>query len=247
MDNLLLKGYVTPEDFGGDVQEALNRAEALDIRKVVLRGDYSCGVLVIPAYTHLVIEGTVKADLRSKKICNYAFEQDRFYINGGGKVVGDLYFYNTRRAIVEDLTVEGNVTYEYSRDMRMEHCTVTGAVKVGRGCANSIFQHLTVGSFRIDNTVFCGDIVPAKEPEIKNIVLRDSVMTDGSVTLLACEACGMFNIQADHITAPRTAVIIGTPDVTVAKERYFNLTITDLSAPEKLQQHNEAKHMYLQM
>jgi hypothetical protein len=242
-----LRGYVTPEDFGGDVQAALNKAQELDIRKVVLRGDYSCGTLVIPAFTHLVIQGTLKANLLSKKISNYSFEQDRFMINGGGKVVGDLYFYNTRRAVVEDLTVEGSVTYEYSRDMRMEHCTVSGDVKVGRGCANSIFQHITVGSFRIDNTVFCGDIVPAKEPDIKNILLRDSVMTAGSVNLLAADECGMFNIQADHITAPQTAVVIGKEGQQLPAERYFNLTITDLTAPQQLAKHNEVKHAYIQL
>ena len=246
MDNLLLKGYVTPEDFCGDVQAALNKAEELDIRKVVLRGDYSCGTLVIPAFIHLVVEGTLKANLCSKKISNYAFEQDRFCLNGGGKIIGDLYFYNTRRAIIEDLTIEGSVTYEFSRDMRMERCTVTGDVNVGRGCANSIFQYLTVGSFRMDSTVFCGDIVPAKEPDIKNILLRDSTMTAGSVCLLAADECGMFNIQADHITAPETAVIIGKAGSAVAKERYFNLTFTDLNAPNQVLTFNEVKHAYIQ-
>lgn len=246
MDNLLLKGYVTPEDFCGDVQAALNKAEELDIRKVVLRGEYSCGTLVIPAFTHLVVEGTLKANLVSKKISNYAFEQDRFCLNGGGKILGDLYFYNTRRAIIEDLTIEGSVTYEFSRDMRMERCTVTGDVNVGRGCANSIFQYLTVGSFHISSKVFCGDIVPAKEPDIKNILLRDSVMTTGSVCLMATDECGMFNIQADHITAPETAVIIGKAGSAVAKERYFNLTFTDLNAPNQVLTFNEVKHAYIQ-
>ena len=150
-----------------------------------------------------------------------------------------------RRAIVENLTVEGSVTYEFSRDMRMEYCTVTGSVNVGRGCANSIFQNITVGSFRIDSTVFCGDIVPAKEPDIKNILLRDSVMTNGSVCLLAADDCGMFNIQADHITAPEAAVVIGKAGVAVAKERYFNLTFTDLNAPNGVLAFNEVKHAYI--
>lgn len=246
MDNLLLKGYVTPEDFCGDVQAALNKAEELDIRKVVLRGEYSCGTLVIPAFTHLVVEGTLKANLCSKKISNYAFEQDRFCLNGGGKIVGDLYFYNTRRAIIEDLTIEGSVTYEFSRDMRMERCTVSGDVNVGRGCANSIFQHLTVSGFNISSKVFCGDIVPAKEPDIKNILLRDSTMTGTSVALVAAEECGMFNIQADHITAPETAVTIGEPGVVLPKERYFNLTFTDLNAPKTVLPFNEVKHAYIQ-
>ena len=38
MIELKLRGYVTPEDFGGDVQTAIDKAEQLDIRKVVLNG-----------------------------------------------------------------------------------------------------------------------------------------------------------------------------------------------------------------
>jgi hypothetical protein len=247
MDNLLLKGYVTPEDFCGDVQAALNKAEELDIRKVVLRGSYSCGTLVIPAFTHLVVEGTLKANLVSKKISNYAFEQDRFFLNGGGKIIGDLYFYNTRRAILEDLTVEGSVTYEFSRDMRMERCRVRENVYVGRGCANGIFQGLEVGGFALSGRVFCGDIVPAKEPDIKNILLRDSVLTEGSVVLTAAEEVRLLNIQADHITAPQVAVVIGEEEVALPPESYFNLTFTDLTAPEKLVAFNEAKHAYISL
>ena len=239
-----LRGYVTPEDLGGDVQAALDKAEELDIRKVVLEKDYTCDTLVVPAYTHLILKGTLTADLHSKKISNYSFEQDRFHIEGG-VLRGNVYFYNTRRAVFEDMTVEGSVRFEYSRDMRMERCKVTENVYVGRGCANGIFQHLTVGGFAISNQVFFGDIVPAKEPEIKNIILRDSEMTEGSVVLTAAEDCGMLNIQADHITASGTAVIVGQEDGRLPAERYFNLTFTDLEAPEKLLQLNEIKHAYI--
>ena len=239
-----LRGYVTPEDMGGDVQAALNKAEELDIRKVVLRGNYSCGTLVIPAFTHMVLEGTLKADLCSKKVCNYSFEQNRFFIQGG-KVEGNLYFYNCRRVTMEDVEVTGSVTYEFSRDLRMERCNVHGSVQVGRGCANGIFQNITTGSFHISNHVFCGDIVPAKDPTIQNILLRDSVMTEGSVHLLACEECGMMNIQADHITAPDTAVVINKVGQFVPKERYLNLTLTDLNAPITVSSTNPIKHGYI--
>lgn len=239
-----LRGYVTPEDMGGDVQAALNKAEELDIRKVVLRGSYSCGMVVIPAFTHLVIEGTLKADLHSKKICNYSFEQNRFFIQGG-KVEGNLYFYNCRRVTMEDVEVSGSVTYEFCRDLRMERCTIHGSVQVGRGCANGIFQHNTAGKFLLSTQVFCGDIVPGKEPDIKNILVRDSVMRIGSVLLEASEDCGLVNVQADHITAPETAVVLGKEGITLPKERYFNLTLTDLTAPTPLLLLNETKHAYI--
>lgn len=250
MDELLLRGYVTPDDCGGDVQAALDLAEKLDIRKVVLEQDYTCQQpLVIPAGTHLVLKKTLKADLQSKKLCNYNSEQDRIYIEGvgAGKIIGKLYFYNTRRVIIERMYIRGGVTYEFSRDMRMEDCTIVGSVQVGRGCANSIFQNLVVGSFVISNGVFSGDIVPGKEPDIKNIVLRRSMLTSGSVQLLAEEDCGMFNIQADEITASQKAVIVGREGQSLPKERYFNLTFEALDAPEKLTCYNEVKHAYINL
>ena len=245
MDKLLLRGYVTPEDCGGSVQAALDLAEKLDIRKVILEKDYTCAEpIIVPAYTHLINRGTLTANLQCKKNTGYNFEQDRFFF-AGGKIVGDLYFFNSRRMIMEDVQVEGNVTYEFSRDMRMERCSVTGSVNVGRGCANSIFQSLTVGSFQISNNVFCGDIVPGKEPDIKNIVLRRSQMTNGSVELLAAEDCGMFNIQADEICAPEKAVVVGRDGEALPAQRYFNLTFEALDAPEKLVCYNETKHVYV--
>lgn len=244
MDELLLRGYVTPEDCGGDVQAALDLAEKLDIRKVILEKDYTCEKpLIIPAGTHVINKGILTADLQCQKNTGYNFEQDRIFLQGG-KVVGDLYFFNSRRVILDGVHVQGCVTYEFSRDMRMEQCAVTGSVNVGRGCANSIFQDLTVGSFTISNRVFCGDIVPAKEPDIKNIVLRRSQMTDGSVQLLAAEDCGMFNIQADEITAPATAVIVGREGEQLEAQRYFNLTFETLNAPQKLVYCNAVKHVY---
>ena len=129
----------------------------------------------------------------------------------------------------------------------MEHCTVEGELKIGRGCANGILQYLTVGSAAISNQVFCGDIVLAKDPAIQNIILRDTALTDGSVCLVGSEDCGMMNIQVDHITAPQTAVILGEKDAALPKERYFNLTFTDLAAPQQFLQQNDVKHMYLEL
>lgn len=247
MTELKLRGYVTPEDFDGDVQKALDMAEELDIRKVILEKDYvNQEPLTVPAGTHLVLLGTLTAELHSRKLCNYSFEQDRFFIEGG-KLVGNIYLYNTRRAVLQDLTVEGSVRFEYSRDMRMERCWVRENVYVGRGCANGIFQGLEVGGFALSGRVFCGDIVPAKEPDIKNILLRDSVLTEGSVVLTAAEGVRLLNIQADHVTAPQVAVVIGEEEVALPPESYFNLTFTDLTAPEKLVAFNEAKHAYISL
>ena len=87
----------------------------------------------------------------------------------------------------------------------------------------------------------------AKEPQIRGIVLRSSRMTEGSVNLIADPECGMMNIQADQITARETAVVIGKEGETLPPERYFNLTIEALEAPQKLVCHNETKHAYINL
>lgn len=244
MDKLLLRGYVTPEDFGGDVQKALDMAESLDIRKVILEKDYTCGTLTVPAMTHLIIRGTLTARLESKKCTGYSFEQDRFYIEGG-TLVGDAWFYNCRRAVLDHLRVEGNVTFEYCRDLRLEYCTVTGALQLGKGCTNSILQHLTLGSAAISQKVFCGDIVPSKDPTIQSIVLRDSTLTDGPLQLVADEDWGLMNIQADHLTAPEAAVVVGEENVALPPERYMNLTLDALTAPQPVVLRNPTLHAYI--
>lgn len=245
MDRLMLQGYVTPEDCGGDVQAALDLAETLDIRKVVLEKDYTCNQpLTVPGYTHLIIGGILKADLQSRKTESYSFEEDRFYIQGG-RLDGSVYLYNTRRAVLENVEITGDVTFVYSRDMRMEHCRVGGRIIVGSGCYNAIFQYLTAESFLISGETGADAQVIAKEPQIRGIVLRSSQMTAGSVTLIADPEWGMMNIQTDQITAPETAVIIGKEGQVLPPERYFNLTIEALEAPQKLVCHNATKHAYI--
>ena len=245
MDKLLLRGYVTPENCDGDVQAALDLAEKLDIRKVVLEKDYVCSqTLTVPGFTHLVIGGTLTADLQSRKTDSFSFEEDRFFIQGG-KLDGNVYLYNTRRAILENLEITGNVTYVYCRDMRMEHCNVGGGITVGSGCYNGIFQNLTAGSFLISGEVAAEDVVIAKEPQIRGIVVRRSRMTAGSVQLIATADWALMNLQADEITAPETAVIIGKEGQNLPAEQYFNLTIEALDASQKLLCHNETKHAYI--
>ena len=139
------------------------------------------------------------------------------------------------------------MTFVYCRDMRMEHCRVGGSITVGSGCYNAIFQYLTAGSFWISGETGADAQVIAKEPQIRGIVLRSSRMTEGSVNLIADPECGMMNIQADQITARETAVVIGKAGEELPPERYFNLTIEALEAPQKLVCHNETKHAYINL
>ena len=46
-------------------------------------------------------------------------------------------------------------------------------------------------------------------------------------------------------TYGQIAAAIGKPGAAVAKERYFNLTLTDLNAPNQVVAFNEVKHAYI--
>ena len=97
MKQLLLRGFVTPEDFNGSIQTALDQAARLDINKVVLTGSYSVSeTLVIPEGMYLVLENvTLHADganplLRTRQEENYSFRQKFITIEGhNAKVEGN--------------------------------------------------------------------------------------------------------------------------------------------------------------
>jgi len=249
MDEMLLRGYVSPEDFTGTdtqkLQAALDCAAQKDIRKVIVSGTYTVDTpLTVPAQTHLVLEkARIQASgefpvLTAEKHQNFSFEQKWIYIEGEASAIGGMDFFNVSHIVLENLTITGPVTMEYCHDVRAEYVrfTGTGCLRVGSGCFGFILQHLTGSTLEISNEICCGDIVPGRAPDIHDIILRASAFE--TVALQAAEKAGMFNIQADHISG---TVTLGREGDALPKERYFNLTFTDLGS---LCLHNEVKHMY---
>jgi len=250
MIELKIRGYVTPEDFTGTdaekLQQALNVAAEQDIRKVIVTGTYHADKpLTIPANMHLLLENAeLHADITSVKNENYAMEQDRIFIQGiSSKIVGDLEFFHTRHTILEDLEVEGNITMEFARDLRIENVTATGKLTLGRGCAHAITQHLTLGSALITSAGNWG-YATGRNPQTRNILLRSSKVS-GGVQIVSASDYGMLNIQVDQISADTTAVTVGVPGEALPKERYTNFSLMDLDAPEAVVLNNPCHNAHI--
>ena len=123
MDEMLIRGYVSPEDFSGTdtekLQAALNCAAQKDIRKVIVAGTYTVDApLVVPARTHLLLQ---KADIRAsgnfpvltaEKHQNFSFEQKWIYVEGEDSSIGGMDFFNVSHIVLENLTITGPVTME---------------------------------------------------------------------------------------------------------------------------------------
>lgn len=240
-----MRGYVTPEDFTGTdaekLQQALDCAVEMDIRKVVIsKTCYANALITVPANIYLVLEAGLHADLRCREIPNYSFRQDRIYLKGkGGKLVGDLRFYHTSHVILEDLHVRGNVAMEFSTDFRIENCKIFGQLTLGRGCGNAILQNLHLGSVEI-TAKNCDRDVPGREPNVRNIALRDSQIT-GDIQLTADEDFGLLNIQIDHCSAE--TVSVGKKDALLPAQQYTNLTLDALQT--QLLLHNPCKNAHI--
>lgn len=250
MIDLKLRGYVTPEDFEGSdrerIQKALDYADEEDIRKVVLSGEYNADLAItIPCGIHLVFDNaSLRGDLKNQVINNFSFETDRIYIEGkNSEITGNLTFCHARHVVLENITINGDVSFEFSRDLRIEYVKITKQLAINRGCQNTIIQHI-----ECDNVLMSGeskgcDII-GREPIIKNILLRDGVIKNGAL-LKAGVDCGFLNIQLEDIHSETTCVTVGTKDEKLPKEQYQNFTFINLNGPEKVIFNNDYKYAYL--
>jgi len=242
-----IRGFVTPEDFTGTdsqrLQQALDFAAESDIRKVVLTGEYHAEQsLVIPAGMYLVLEGAkLYANLENKKSCNFSFEQDRIYIQGGN-IIGNLQFYHTRHVILENVQVHGDADFAFSRDMRIEQADISGTLTLGRGCCNIIAQNLRLGALQISSRKQQDDVI-GRDPTVRNIAVRDSQIA-GIVSLTACEDFGLLNIQADHCGAKQ--VIVGQENNLLPPEKFTNFTLCDLTLQQGVVLHNPCRNAHIQ-
>ena len=238
MEEILLRGYVTPEDFEGShtqqLQQALQAAVEWDLRKVVLRGQYVAEQPIeLPAPLHLeILPGArLTARLETPVEKNYSFARQWLCIDGGGTLDGDVALFNCAHVTLENLTVTGTVSLEFCRWLRIENVGMT-LLQVGKGCSEGIFQRLTAQA-RLDTTVGCGMAVMGIDPTVRSLILRELECTADApaLTLLAENGAGFCNILAEDITARDTAVQIGHPIERNDPRNYFNLTFRRLHAP----------------
>lgn len=241
MKELLLKGYVTPADCGGDLQKALDTAKELDLCKVVLEQDCAATEPVnMPEGTYLVIKNcTLTAQLIFDGGENYSFCKKWLTVEGeNGVLRGSLRLFNTAHVTVTGIRLEGEISCEYTNWARLSHiCVQEGVLKIGRGCCNFIVQKLRSSILYVCGDHSCGRIVPGSKPEVTNIIVQDC---ETDIQLGAEEDCGLLNIQADHI---RGNVGVGCPNKPLPAEQFMNLTVTDLTGQVNL--YNPVKHAYI--
>lgn len=227
---LLLRGFVTPDDFPEEtyepLQAALDLAVSLDIRKVIVSEDYTAkGAILLPAGIHLVIENaSLTADLKAKAPASCSLCYEYIYIEGrNGTVTGDITLYNTHHGAIEGLTVHGSITLAFARKTRIEDVTLSGSFTVGRGTTVLIAQRLKAKDALIESTDKGEDVI-GLEPTVRSVAFRDSVVKSG-VLLKAAEDYGLLNVQVDHLSGD---VTIGDESAPVPADNYFNLTVTDI-------------------
>ena len=270
MEELKLRGYTCPEDFSGDtadrIQKAIDTAEELDIRKVVLEGQYTVDrTILVPGQMEIVFRDARLAmegegPLLLNRVAteegknSWSFENSRIYLKAVGSAVlqGDLCFYHAKYVVLEDLRIEGKVFFEFSREIRMERDEILGgenALVIGRGCNNFILQYLKAetkgAAILLDTRIEKYPYVIGKDAEIHEIILRESELNgETAVALGAGAELGIFNCQIDHITTNGNGIVIGDGSELPGK-RFFNLTATDFrAAKEERILKNPVRHCY---
>ena len=272
MEITKLVGYTRPEGFPGKsdavkIQKALNEAESEDVRKVVFHGQYTVdSTLYIPTQTELVFEaGTVltyvgEGPLFTNRVANepdkasWSFEDSLIYLKGapGARLTGDLSFYHARYVVLEQLEIEGNVSFEFCREVRMEDDVISSpatALTVSRGCNNFILQRLTLkggeAAVRIDAALAKGPYVTGKDADVHELIFKDSVLDgDPGIQMCANETDGIFNVQIDHLKVTGDGLVIGEGSA-LPKERFFNLTAEAIETKKTaVLLKNETKHCF---
>ena len=245
-----LRGFVSPKDLTGSdrerLQAALHEAAKLDIGRVVVEEALVCdGPVFLPGGMHLILRAPLAAELVCRGEANFSLACKNVFIEAeGGSLTGGFSCFNGEKIVLKDLAVEGNVSFSYSRKIRMEGCRVSDRLTVARGTADSILQDLTVGEALITAASEDGPIA-GREDTVKNVFFRNVAVTRGSVTLQAADDAGLANLLVDHITAPQTAVIVGDAVRPLPAERYEGLSLCDLSAPEPVRLHDPLLRAFL--
>ena len=269
MDEMKIRGYVTPEDFKGSdgekIQQALDCAKEKDICKVIIEGEYKVEkTLFVPALMHLYfknakVEATGDFTLFKNTAFNlkpgYSFEENLFCLNGENSVIaGEVQFYNAQRITIEDLTFTKDLTFEFSREVRIERVKTENAqIKLLRGCNNFIMQDIDGKAEKncavMDTSKSLGEYVIGKDAEIHDVIFRRSKFDCNGAALAidATEEEGVFNMQIDEFTTTGTAVAISENAGKLDEQRYFNLTAIDFKSGKKaVLVYSDTKHCYLQ-
>jgi len=270
MLEMRLRGYVTPEDFTGTdterIQKALDTSAEYDIGRVVLKGNYKVDTtLRIHPMTDLVMEDACVAangdfpvlenwNLKETEKHSYSFEEKFFTVRGNNaKLDGDVVFYNANHVNIDGLEFGGALCFSFTREVRLFNSTFTGknGAVLAMGANNFIMQNLIAhcadSAVVMDPTLELADYLIGKEADVHDVILQDSAFhtVASAITLRTDAECKISNIQISNIQADGTALTVGTKEIQVPENCYFNLTAEGLTAGgEKIVVNNPVKHCY---
>ncbi len=223
MDEMILRGFVSPEDFTGSpaekLQAALSAAAGKDIRKVIIEGRWQVDqTLIVPVPVEIILrdaelemtgEGPLlvnEADVKPERAV-WALEDQYLYIKGepGKKAVlrGGLSWFHLQYLVMEDLQTEGSVRCEFCRELRLERNEMTGtdgpALLLMRGVNNVILQYSSLAgqerALVLDTGAAAGPYVVGKDADIHDVLIRDCRLASASgAAPLQLLACGANRI-----------------------------------------------------
>ncbi len=271
MDEMKVRGFVTPEDFCGTdaekIQKAIFTAEEKDIRKVVITGTYKTDkTLVIPENMYIVLKDvnlSVTGDFplfenfgRNNKQAGYAFEEDRFYIEGeNADLCGDIVFYNANRVVVNGVKLNGRMYFEFTRESRVQNNEIRGenAVVLARGCNNFIIENTKAetggAAVVMDTSKTENPYVIGKSAEISLVILKDSdLMTQSpAIALEATESDRIFNIVIENNKIYGTAMSVSAKAGALNAEQYLDITAEEFisSSKPEFAINSPMKHCYI--
>lgn len=237
MKELLLKGFVTPADCGGDLQKAIDTAKELKLGKVVVEQDIIAPNVHIPGDMFLVIQNaTITGNLMVDGGENWSFSKKWINIEGeNAAILGNITFFNATNVTIAGLQLKGELICEYVNWLRIIDVQ-DGLVTIGRGCTNVIIQKRT-NLLAITGKYSCGKIVPGSKPDITNVVVQDCTC---EVDLTAAADCGLLNVQVQNLQGE---VILGEVENQLPPEQFMNLSFINISGG--IEELNPTKHTYV--
>lgn len=263
MDEMKLRGYVTPEEFEGTdaekIQAAIKTAFEKDIRKVILKGEYKVDKTVyIYEQMHLVFDGatlTATGDfplfanyaVSGEKQLSYSFQEDMFFLEGKNDAVlnGSLLFDNGYRIVIENLEINGDASFEFSKEIRFEHNKLNGIFYILRGSNSFIVQYNDVKAFVIDSADTAREYCIGKEPFIRELIIKENnVSAPVAFKIDATEEARVLNVVIEDNKVADIGLLLGEKSGELNPYQYSDITAVgfNCSADKAVILKSETRH-----
>lgn len=249
MDKLKLRGYTSPEDYTGTPDErfakAIEVSKEKNIGRVYITGNWCLKETVyLNEQTELLLENAfitfegsgplfANRNYRLESTRQWAFQEEWIRITSDNSTInGDLYFENCAHLILDHVNCTGRISLEYVWGTRILN-TAFKQFNIHRGCKDLLIRELsTIEDLCMDNSRCDLGLVIAKEPDIKNVIIQDSVLNEG-IHLQSSSDAAIYNIQIDGIHSLTLPVTIGSRGEHLPAEQYRNLTAVNLFSKNK--------------